>query len=304
MTGVPVDWMSSLSDTATIDQLNIPGTHDSGTSYLKSANYHKTNDLNIAEQLQLGIRYFDMRLRCLVNPGWVSTDPTGPVAPGQANFTVHHEEDWCYLYLDQSSWVDPGDVGDIKGYVLQDCLNFLQQHPSEFILFQVQQEHNSEPRFDVCFKEIVKRHNDNRLDLPVHFLTTHIYPTVRDCRGKIVIVNMGGALNKFGLPLTNDKLVDTPSFYLENHWMDSNTSEKWGKIDAALQVARQNKPGQWVMTYVSDGSGALHPRDFASTLNAWVEDSIRKNGTDKHCGTILVDFPTASLVDAITARYR
>ena len=66
-TGMRPNWMAALSDTATIDQLNIPGTHDSGTSNL-NANYHNTNSLNISEQLQMGIRYFDIRLRCLVNP--------------------------------------------------------------------------------------------------------------------------------------------------------------------------------------------------------------------------------------------
>ena len=123
----PNAWMSKLKDTDTIDQLNIPGTHDSGTSYLNSANYHHTQDLTIREQLQLGIRFLDMRLRVLENPSWTKGDP-----PEQrANFTVHHEADWTYLYLDEDSWVAPQDVGDVKGFVLQDCLQFLSHHPTE-----------------------------------------------------------------------------------------------------------------------------------------------------------------------------
>jgi hypothetical protein len=42
--------------------------------------------------------------------------------------------------------------------------------------------------------------------------------------------------------------------------------------------------------------------EFVRYLNPWIEDSIRKNGTDKP-GTIVVDFPATSLVEAITARY-
>lgn len=292
------DWMSNLSNSDTIDQLNIPGTHDSGTSYLNSPNYHHTQNLDIGEQLQAGIRFFDMRLRLLENPDWNDGDPP----ENRANFAVHHEADWCYLYLDEDSWVAPQDVGDIKGFVLQDCLQFVRLHPTEFILFQVQEEYDPKTTFSLRFEDIVNRHNAGNPADPL-ILVTDTYPSVQQCRGKLVLLSSNRALPGFGIQIDSSKLVDTATLYVENHWMDSNKDLKWDKVKDALKVARENTPGKWVITYVSDGSGALHPREFASDLNERVENTIRAYGTHSHCGTILTDFPTVGLVNAILANY-
>ena len=287
------NWMSTLPDATTIDRMNIPGTHDSGTCYLNSPNYHRTHDLTIKQQLLLGIRYFDMRLRCVVNPAWTHQQATSQ----RGNFTVHHESDWCYLYFDKHSWVKPGDQSQTKGYVLDDLLAFLDAYPSEFVLLQVQQEHNTETAFSDIFKDVVSRHDASK------FLITNTYPTYAQARGKIVVLNMNNALAHFGIPLHGPKLLDTPALYIENHWMDSNKEVKWDKVETALKVAMKENPGQWVITFVSDGSGALHPREFAKYLNDWTEGFIEENGDHRHYGTVLVDFPTRSLVASILAKY-
>lgn len=288
-----LNWMSALSSNTTIDQINIPGTHDSGTSYLNSPNYHKTHDLTISEQLLLGIRYFDVRLRCVVNPNWQPAHGSA----AHANFAIHHEADWCYLYFDKESWLNPDDTEATKGYVLQDLLAFLKEYPSEFVLLQIQREYNTEPDFDTYFKELIGRHD------AASFLITNTYPTYEQAKGKIVILNMNDALVNYGIPIHGPKLLDTPTLYIENHWMDSNKEIKWDKVETALRVALKENPGQWVINFVSDGSGALHPRDFASSLNSWVENFITENGKTRHYGTILTDFPTRSLVAAILDKY-
>lgn len=52
-------WMSKIPDSSLISTINIPGTHDSGTMNLNSQ--AKCQSLTIAEQLKMGIRYFDLR---------------------------------------------------------------------------------------------------------------------------------------------------------------------------------------------------------------------------------------------------
>lgn len=286
----------AADNTVTIDRMNIPGTHDSGTSYLGSKNYHHTQDLTIKDQLLLGIRYFDIRLRCLKNPSWVSGN-----APNQrGNFAVHHEADWTYLYLDRDSWMVPGDASQTKGYVLQDMLDFLQVFPSEFILMQVQQEYTTEADFKPIFTEIVARHNTTT---PNNFLITSTYPTYENARGKIVICGMNGILPGYGIQLQGPKLLDTPTLYVENHWMDSDKETKWNKVELALKKALEENRGQWVINFVSDGSGALHPSEFAKYLNSWVENFIKNNGIHKHYGTVLTDFPTRSLTAVLLSNY-
>ena len=72
------DWMARLGDNVYVDQLSIPGTHDAGTghgfdggkinsswgwliSIAGPANYGKTQDKNIGDQWDSGIRAFDLR---------------------------------------------------------------------------------------------------------------------------------------------------------------------------------------------------------------------------------------------------
>lgn len=55
------EWMSYISDDAPVTRLAIPGSHDSGCSGMPW--YAETQDLNFAEQLARGVRYFDIRVK-------------------------------------------------------------------------------------------------------------------------------------------------------------------------------------------------------------------------------------------------
>ena len=54
-------WMSKIDGETPITAINIPGTHDSATEYVSFAFVSRTQALSIAEQLEAGVRYFDMR---------------------------------------------------------------------------------------------------------------------------------------------------------------------------------------------------------------------------------------------------
>lgn len=54
------EWMSYISDDVPVTRLAIPGSHDSGCSGMPW--YAETQDLNFAEQLARGVRYFDIRV--------------------------------------------------------------------------------------------------------------------------------------------------------------------------------------------------------------------------------------------------
>ena len=63
------NWMSRLADNVLVSQVSIPGSHDSGTGYggnnyllfISFDTYARTQDKNIPEQLELGVRAFDLR---------------------------------------------------------------------------------------------------------------------------------------------------------------------------------------------------------------------------------------------------
>lgn len=54
--------MSSVDGNLKLNEINIPGTHDSATQYVKLALFSKCQCLNIKEQLDAGFRYLDIRL--------------------------------------------------------------------------------------------------------------------------------------------------------------------------------------------------------------------------------------------------
>lgn len=65
------NWMSGIADQRRISEINLPGTHDSGTSKVRCGNaftdeygieFAKCQSLRISEQLKIGIRYLDLRL--------------------------------------------------------------------------------------------------------------------------------------------------------------------------------------------------------------------------------------------------
>jgi len=62
---VDSNWMSYLDGDLRLNRINIPGTHDSGTFGMTSIGIEqagKTQDYDITEQLERGIRYFDLRI--------------------------------------------------------------------------------------------------------------------------------------------------------------------------------------------------------------------------------------------------
>jgi hypothetical protein len=66
----PKNWMSNLRNDAPVIELSIPGTHgsaaDSSTSFIFNfvPGPWKTQELSIADQLAIGVRFIDLRIKC------------------------------------------------------------------------------------------------------------------------------------------------------------------------------------------------------------------------------------------------
>lgn len=104
-------WMGDIPDDVPVTALSIPGTHDSACID-GPLGFAKTQNLDLPEQLNAGIRFLDIRL-----------------AYYQDDLLVHHDA----IYMGKS-YKD----------VLEICANFLVRYPSEAILMSVK----AEDRFD------------------------------------------------------------------------------------------------------------------------------------------------------------
>ena len=104
-------WMRDIPDDVRVTELSIPGTHDT-CSVDGLLGFGKTQNLDLDDQLNAGIRFLDIRL-----------------SHYRDNLFVHH---------------DVVHMGKSYADVLDICINFLSEHPSEAIFMSVK----DEERFD------------------------------------------------------------------------------------------------------------------------------------------------------------
>jgi 1-phosphatidylinositol phosphodiesterase len=145
------DWMAEIADGTALRRLSIPGTHDSGARY--GGAWVACQDITIAQQLNLGVRFLDVR--CRVTGG---------------SFAIHHGAYFQNLMF---------------GEVLGDCRNFLAAHPSETILMRVKQEYSEAG--DAEFRAVFDDYLDNRGWRSL-FRLDGTLPTLGQARGKVVLL--------------------------------------------------------------------------------------------------------------------
>ena len=159
-------WMKYVDDNKFLDELSIPGTHDSGTCSVDNDTEPQSSQVKcqqdyIPTQLLEGIRYFDIRLGKGDNPGICHGD-----------FYLF-KKDGNYLHL-----------SDVIGYFK----TFLNENPSE-ALIMLASRGNDEATDESITTAFAKVMADN----PDLFYTSSHVPTLGEVRGKIVL------LRRFGL---------------------------------------------------------------------------------------------------------
>ena len=159
-------WMKYVNDNKFLDELSIPGTHDSGTCSVDNDTEPQSSQVKcqqdyIPTQLLEGIRYFDIRLGKGDNPGICHGD-----------FYLF-KKDGNYLHL-----------SDVIGYFK----TFLNENPSE-ALIMLASRGNDEATDESITTAFAKVMADN----PDLFYTSSHVPTLSEVHGKIVL------LRRFGL---------------------------------------------------------------------------------------------------------
>ena len=154
-------WMKYVNDNKFLDELSIPGTHDSGTCSVDNDTEPQSSQVKcqqdyIPTQLLEGIRYFDIRLGKGDDPG------------------IDHgifyllKKDGNYLHL-----------SDVIGYFK----TFLNENPSE-ALIMLASRGNDEATDESITTAFAKVMADN----PNLFYTSSRVPTLHEVRGKIVLL--------------------------------------------------------------------------------------------------------------------
>ena len=157
-------WMSYVDGNKYLDELSIPGTHDSGTCSVDNdtepqSSQAKCQQDYIPTQLLEGIRYFDIRL----GKDGKENDPG-----------IDHG--MCYLLKKDGHFMH---LSDVIGYFK----TFLNEHPSE-ALIMLASRGNDEATDESVTTAFAKVLGDN----PDLFYTASRVPTLGEVRGKIVLL--------------------------------------------------------------------------------------------------------------------
>ena len=277
-------WMAELPDDRSLNEVVIPGTHDSGTKYADLAFFSKCQGLGIREQLEAGYRYLDIRLAV-----------DGYRMKLMHGFTNCKSGGWPFsgtLYLDD---------------VLYDCYEFLKEHPTETILFSVKQEHGNESA--AVFQERLHDYIDRNA---ASWLLTDRVPTVGEARGKLVLFrryeDRAKMESAFGISLywakqsnkTETELdVAEEKNGLETVWVQDrykyDTDDKWAAFCRGLEKARTSPDDTAVHFLSTNGPPTFgHPFKYAKALN-------EKLGTldGKLSGWVIVDFGSSEMAEFI-----
>ena len=157
-------WMRKIDGETPITAINIPGTHDSATEYVSFAFVSRTQALSIAEQLEAGVRYFDMRFEKTEN-GFKAVHSLSDCREGKSIFSEK-------LTAEK---------------IIGDCSAFLSENPSETILFQLREDDgDAGDSFFESFYELFIKNN------PDLWFCENRIPKLGEVRGKIVLLRVGG----------------------------------------------------------------------------------------------------------------
>ena len=160
-------WMLDLDDSLKLNEINIPGTHDSATQFVQYAYFSKCQTKPILKQLQMGYRYLDIRL-AVDNKNVVSGEsPRLKFMHGFANCKTGNKRTAPLLYLDS---------------VLADCYSFLDENPSETVVFVVKKDHGDESlaEFQAILDTYISANSEK-------WFTENRIPSLGEVRGKLVL---------------------------------------------------------------------------------------------------------------------
>ena len=331
-------WMKYVDNNKFLDELSIPGTHDSGTCSVDNdtepqSSQAKCQQDYIPTQLLEGVRYFDIRLGKGENPG------------------IDHGA--CYLLKKDGNFMH---LSDVIGYFN----TFLSENPTEALIMLVSRG-NDEATDESLTTALGKVFDEN----PDLFYTSSRIPTLGEARGKIVLLRRFGlagnsvSSHTWGLDLTqwDDKIAahtDSTSMclvrdergfeavgktgdeepyctkvYAQDHYECTGT-DKIGWVDMALQettkLARimvdvEDNDGakvkvlehSWCINYTSctNYKQGSNPFTAARVVNEHLYKSQYINSTGnestkedclKHIGIIASDFVDAALARSIYQR--
>lgn len=258
------NWMGAIADQTNLAKLSIPGTHDAGATQEPISGTAKCQNLSIADQLNAGVRYLDIRCRHIDN-----------------GFAIYHGAIYQKL-----NFTD----------VLNACLNFLNSNPTETIIMSVKEEHTPSGNtrsFEETFNSYVQQ-NPSKWDLG------NTVPSLGSLRGKIKLLRRFAAAGTKGIDATNwaDNTVfeinnAASAIKIQDFYNVNDTDSKWAKMETLLNEAKNDASNKLYLNYGSGYKAGIfgipNINTIANAINPKVTAFFTANKSGRF-GIIPLDF--------------
>ena len=338
------DWMQGLDDNKKLSEINLPGTHDSAMAYGKNGTgnyvrifgipvmgtwqYARTQCLTLEQQLNAGVRFFDLRFS--------SKSDELRLCHGNMNDVKKVNLILAYVYLLHPLMFFAAVIGlpfvnlDTEFYAYEDeaCTEpttmqtvlelvktFLREYPGETLVLKLKNENGENTAYVPLLKQVLeelKTEVNPSTGKPYLYLEqgSDIYtkmPTLSQVRGQFVLlypeyeeIGMGGNIE---MPNdTGEGSYSGEKFHYHNHW-DITGEEKLAEVKDYLQHVSRVRDGKTVPygSIIHTSSNVVmkdSPEAIEKTVGAW----LYAKGTLQRgyfYGWFLCDFVTAEKSAAI-----
>ncbi|CAM1373582.1 phosphatidylinositol-specific phospholipase C domain-containing protein [Tenacibaculum xiamenense] len=299
------DWMSYLDPETNIANLTIPGTHDTGAygkadltgeQHVFPRSTYITQNLSFYEQLNKGIRFFDIRLK--ESDSYLSGDPI--IVHGDIKFHTRFKRDV---------------LGAIK--------RFFNENKNEALIMTIQSDQGSASKLSTELRNIINDPSYSKL-----FFTDNRLPRLKELRSRILLITRklnnvpgikyspidnvtsvaspyAGNLNGPYIKVNNYYDLGTDScFSWPFNNCDKNKDRKWGRVKELMEEAQNNRYSNRLYLNAINGYTSTNivgiptpiPNITAVSdyMNPRVKNYMKK--IDKSYGVLILDWVEAPLI--------
>ena len=277
-------WMASLPDTVPVCRLSVPGTHDSGTSGVRfpMRHYARTQTMDLSEQWDAGIRFFDIRPRL-----------------EEGRLRIYHGPADCHLGFDEALLI---------------LRRKLEEHPTEFCVVMTNSAGGGQTAVDMTMDII------NSV-IPSHMLASFSGDmTLADMRGRVLFIHRNSPSKGRDYPGTvvsgwpgngssqHSRMVSLDGksavLWVQDYFTDGGKGNyldsKWDNVSGMMEAFASAPDGVWCINHMSGytGSGiSTNINRNAKTTNARLMEYL--GGHKSPIGIVPMDFPGQDIIDAI-----
>ena len=255
-------WMDEIEDITFLRDINMPGSHNTMALYSIADFSGQCQSLSLKDQLNLGVRFLDIRLK-----------------------EDHNKLKVVHDFVDQRASFE---------YVTDVVEEFLKNNPSEMIIMSVKED-DDPSNSDISFEESLKAY----LNKDIYYLDNEIPGLLRDVRGKVVLLSRYKN-STIGIP-AYEGWKDSCSFVLPNDIYVQDTYKITSKIQKQNEITKcfledgHALKINFLSAYRTDTFPPIYAPSAANDINPWINEEIDKYN-DR--GIVLYDFVTESNMKA------